>query len=600
MKKKWLGLSALALGLLLGSQTAFAANGDVEGTLLILPNNEARDNAMFQRFATSRRYLAGYDDITVELVDATTGATVSTVLSGNNSAAEGYGAFIFSGVPDGTYRIRVASEGPTGIEHVIIPSTTMSNLSDEYLFQDSLLSETFTIQGGEMVDATGTPIDVDQWTAGNQAPSISFAVVRRAWGLQVSTEFGSFLMRDGSSRSTVSYYPGGTAIENNMLVILGTLELDSFQSTLNTLGTTLVQPVLTAEEEAFGYEFLGWSVDATTVANYPELAAFQHIPRADRTDTTVIRALSAEQVLALNAKGDMHLHAEYVAPTHVVTFATDLEKGTIENDGSVAYLVVGNTATLGTLPVPTPAEGYEFIGWFVDLTTNTIPESRISSMTITRDWTFYAKYRKLPETQEVSANPVVLRLFEGDTAVTGLGVKGSSITVTFKDGTSIETTVAEDGTWSVAVPETAAIEYGDNVSVVQIEEKKLKSAAVDATAVKQDAAPSRDAITRYVDEMGIAIASEEKGAKDAKTIQGYEFIRTVVDADGNTVHIYKTIVSPVDPSNPSVPGSNNTPAARSARNGGSLPYTGTAQTPVIFAGAILAVLGLLFAIVKKK
>ena len=46
-------------------------------------------------------------------------------------------------------------------------------------------------------------------------------------------------------------------------------------------------------------------------------------------------------------------------------------------------------------------------------------------------------------------------------------------------------------------------------------------------------------VTKFVDEKGNPIADEEKGNKDKKEIPGYEFVKTETDKDGNTVHIYK-------------------------------------------------------------
>ncbi|TFU96748.1 LPXTG cell wall anchor domain-containing protein [Streptococcus cuniculi] len=74
-------------------------------------------------------------------------------------------------------------------------------------------------------------------------------------------------------------------------------------------------------------------------------------------------------------------------------------------------------------------------------------------------------------------------MFVGDVAVTGKGVPGASIIVTFKDRTQVTTKVGADGTWAVQVPATATLAKGDNVSVTQIEPGKKVSAAVDGTVL---------------------------------------------------------------------------------------------------------------------
>ena len=49
--------------------------------------------------------------------------------------------------------------------------------------------------------------------------------------------------------------------------------------------------------------------------------------------------------------------------------------------------------------------------------------------------------------------------------------------------------------------------------------------------------------TSYVDENGDPIPGNptEDGEQPKKEIPGYDFVKTVVDKDGNTQHIYKKI-----------------------------------------------------------
>ena len=51
--------------------------------------------------------------------------------------------------------------------------------------------------------------------------------------------------------------------------------------------------------------------------------------------------------------------------------------------------------------------------------------------------------------------------------------------------------------------------------------------------------PTVDKITKFVDENGNVIASSQNGKVPEKDIDGYEFVKTETDKDGNTVHIYK-------------------------------------------------------------
>uniref|UniRef100_UPI00128FF14A LPXTG cell wall anchor domain-containing protein n=1 Tax=Streptococcus suis TaxID=1307 RepID=UPI00128FF14A len=70
--------------------------------------------------------------------------------------------------------------------------------------------------------------------------------------------------------------------------------------------------------------------------------------------------------------------------------------------------------------------------------------------------------------------------------------------------------------------------------------------------------PAKKVVTNHVDEeTGLPIAPQEEGTTPNKSIPGYEYVRTVVDADGNTTHIYRK--KPTTPVTPVVPGEPVTP-----------------------------------------
>ncbi|MDU2898822.1 MAG: MucBP domain-containing protein, partial [Finegoldia magna] len=56
---------------------------------------------------------------------------------------------------------------------------------------------------------------------------------------------------------------------------------------------------------------------------------------------------------------------------------------------------------------------------------------------------------------------------------------------------------------------------------------------------KKTTTPTTDVVTEYVDEKGKTIAPMENGTKDKKDIEGYEFVKTTTDDKGNIKHIYK-------------------------------------------------------------
>ena len=61
---------------------------------------------------------------------------------------------------------------------------------------------------------------------------------------------------------------------------------------------------------------------------------------------------------------------------------------------------------------------------------------------------------------------------------------------------------------------------------------------------KKKTTPTPDVVTEYVDENGKTIAPKEDGKKPNKEINGYEFVRTETDDKGNTKHIYKKKTTP--------------------------------------------------------
>ncbi|MGV3196349.1 Ig-like domain-containing protein, partial [Staphylococcus rostri] len=77
--------------------------------------------------------------------------------------------------------------------------------------------------------------------------------------------------------------------------------------------------------------------------------------------------------------------------------------------------------------------------------------------------------------------PTVDPVKAGDTEVTGKGEPGSTIIVTFPDGTEGTTTVDKDGNWTVKVPDGTTIKPGDELDVTATDEAGNKS---DVTKVK--------------------------------------------------------------------------------------------------------------------
>ncbi|HEM5325198.1 TPA: MucBP domain-containing protein, partial [Streptococcus suis] len=109
---------------------------------------------------------------------------------------------------------------------------------------------------------------------------------------------------------------------------------------------------------------------------------------------------------------------------------------------------------------------------------------------------------------------------------------------------------------------------------------------------------SKSVVTNHVDEEGNVISPQEDGTTPNKSISGYEFTgKTITDENGNTTHIYRKVVTPVDPKvpvQPGVPVKPETPA-KPTYTTDVLPSTGENDSVAATAtglGILLASLGL--------
>ena len=109
-------------------------------------------------------------------------------------------------------------------------------------------------------------------------------------------------------------------------------------------------------------------------------------------------------------------------------------------------------------------------------------------------------------------------------------------------------------------PEGVVFEYKDNpdtsttgdkkvIVVVKRGDKVLVEVPAIVTVVEQNPTPSPltpnvKIVTRFIDENGKDISTSEEGVKKPKVVEGYEFTKTTIDANGNKVHHYKRVVTP--------------------------------------------------------
>ena len=92
--------------------------------------------------------------------------------------------------------------------------------------------------------------------------------------------------------------------------------------------------------------------------------------------------------------------------------------------------------------------------------------------------------------------------------------------------------------------------------------------------------PAENRTTTWTDENGNPLKPSEKGTVDAGKIPGYEFVRTVIDENGNVRHIFRK--------------------ATNSKLGQRLANTGTTETNTGLAGLGMAILGGLLAARRRK
>ena len=127
-------------------------------------------------------------------------------------------------------------------------------------------------------------------------------------------------------------------------------------------------------------------------------------------------------------------------------------------------------------------------------------------------------------------------------------------------------------------------------------------------------------VTRYQDGDGKEISPEENGSHEPKTLEGYEYISTKTDKNGNVIHTYKKVatptrseqpVSPVRPTDPDKPVVTPTQVSRTESNQAvsettvandkkELPNTGTDDKNILSSLGLLGMLGAFGLVARKK
>lgn len=218
-------------------------------------------------------------------------------------------------------------------------------------------------------------------TRENASKRYVWRVLNKAYSFKTITSVGTFT----NNEKEYVYFDGwqGTFTSNGVKYQShdGILWGDHF-SQYSVRYSTLEVPKLSELELAQGYVFVGWK------------------NLADEKIYTTEQAMNAQ------VKDNMVFEAVWKYPTHTVSFKTNSEYGDIDGKSVYAYNKDFNNQLVDLLPTVTPKPGYEFVGWFDDLTTNVIPTDDILSTVVDKDLNFYAKFRKIKQDSNQSVNTI--------------------------------------------------------------------------------------------------------------------------------------------------------------------------------------------------
>ncbi|MDY7610345.1 MucBP domain-containing protein [Streptococcus suis] len=184
-----------------------------------------------------------------------------------------------------------------------------------------------------------------------------------------------------------------------------------------------------------------------------------------------------------------------------------------------------------------------------------------------------------------------------------------------KNGTVVVNYVTEDGTVikdpvtdTPTSPEGTPYDTTDNKpKTITFKDEEYELVRVDGTengkvvegetvvtyVYRKVETPAKKVVTKHVDEEGNPVAPQEDGTTPKRQISGYEYVRTVVDEEGNTTHIYRKL------SNKTTTPEKKTPA-KPQTGKAQLPNTGEASSVAGALGTAMLVATLAFARKRRR
>ncbi|NQH79965.1 YSIRK-type signal peptide-containing protein [Streptococcus suis] len=147
-----------------------------------------------------------------------------------------------------------------------------------------------------------------------------------------------------------------------------------------------------------------------------------------------------------------------------------------------------------------------------------------------------------PTPDETEKDTPIPYVQNGNVVVNYVTEDGTVIKAPVQDETNVPAGKSYDTTDNK--PKTITTEDGTTYELVRVdgsENGKVEGGkTTEVTYVYRKVTPTKKVVTNHVDEDGNPIAPQEEGTTPNKSIPGYEFTgKTITDEDGNTTHIYK-------------------------------------------------------------
>ncbi|MCE4958061.1 Ig-like domain-containing protein, partial [Macrococcoides caseolyticum] len=366
-------------------------------------------------------------------------------------------------VVSGSYPVQVTVTYPDGttdvIESVITVGTTDA-LDNQPNYQDVTVEPGSTVTVAAPLNSDGTTPPAGTTYAPADASTLPSWIVVNADGTITASPDATVVSGSYPVQVTVTYPDGTTEVIDVVISIIDTTAPPA----------PIVNPVTSEDTVVSGIGVPGNTITVT----FPDGTTGTAVVQPDGTWSVAIPSgvdLVGGEVLPVtstDASGNVSPEATVTVTDTTAPLAPPVNPVTSEDTVVTGTGTPGNTITVkfpdgttgtavvqpdGTWSVAIPS-GVDLVGGEVLPVTETDASGNVSpatSVTVT-DTTGPAAPTVRPVTSE-------------DTVVTGIGVPGNTITVTFPDGTTGTAVVQPDGTWSVAIPSGVDLVGGEVLPV---------------------------------------------------------------------------------------------------------------------------------------